>query len=343
MSYCPDDRRIPFDEATQQLDEAFIRVRKRKFLPFADWIHPSYRDLVIEELAVDSELRTQFLRRASLEGLKLAVSDTGGKEGLRRLPFMLSAESWDVLEERSLAIVRALDQDRDLLEVLSSAAKRYYSKDLGPRWERLISAVCREVKEKWDATARRLAAADLAAFRATRSAINSGPQFPSLLGTWLLLEQEFNENLAAHPSFDQFDFDSFDELTRFAEEAEACIPGFLGQNGLPDKLESATEEMFKKAQRGFSALEYSSEDDDRAEFASDVSRLANALARISKIPTSKSLDMGSREYLDKTGVWAIELEGMAATFAPYEEDYDRFDRQDSPPDEFDINALFAEL
>jgi hypothetical protein len=53
--------------------------------------------------------------------------------------------------------------------------------------------------------------------------------------------------------------------------------------------------------------------------------------------------MGSREYLDKTGVWAIELEGMAATFAPYEEDYDRFDRQDSPPDEFDINALFAEL
>jgi hypothetical protein len=114
LSYCPDDKRAPFDEATQQLNEAFIRVRKGKFVPFADWIHPSYRDLVIDELAADPELRTQFLRSASLEGVKLAVSDTGGQEGLRRLPFMLSAESWDVLEERALVIVRMLGKDRDL-------------------------------------------------------------------------------------------------------------------------------------------------------------------------------------------------------------------------------------
>jgi len=154
----------------------------------------------------DPELRTQFLKRASLEGVKLAVSDTGGKEGLRGVPFMVSAESWDVLEEQALAIVRECDQDRDILEVFSSAATR--SRDLEPRWERLISAVCRVVKEKWDATAKRIYAADLAAFRIARFAINSGLEFPDLLGTWFLIGQKFCENLAAHPSFELFDFDS---------------------------------------------------------------------------------------------------------------------------------------
>ena len=352
VRYCPDERRIPFEEATQQLNEAFVHIKVFvrigqgvKHSVFADWIHPSYRDLVIDELAADPELRTQFLKRASLEGIKLAVSDTGGQEGLRRLPLMVSSESWNVLEERALTIVRECDQDRDLLEVFPSAAKRSNSKDLEPRWERLISAVCRAVKEKWDGTARRLEAADLAAFRGARSAINSGLELPGLLGTWLSLGQEFRENLAAHPSFDQFDFDSFDELTRFAEEAEACIPGFLHEHGLPDQFESATQRMFEKAERGFSALQFGGEDEDREEFASDVSRLANVLGRISKITSSMSLDASAREFFGKADIWAIELEGMAATFAPYEyeDDYDRFEDSGSKDDEFDLNALFAEL
>jgi hypothetical protein len=350
LRYCPDEKRIPFDDATQQLNEAFVRIKvfvrvgwSVKHSILADWIHPSYRDLVIDELAADPEMRRQFLTRASLEGVKLAVSDTGGQEGLRQLPFMLSTESWDVLEERVLAIVRTLDQDRDLLEVLSSAARRSYSTDVKPRWDGLISALCSAIKEKWDATRKRLEAADLRAFRRARSAIDSGLELPALLGTWRSLEQELRENLAAHPSFDQFDFDSFDELTRFAEEAEECIPGFLNKHGLPDQFESATGRMFKKAEQSFRALEYSDDEDDRAEFASDVSRLANALGRVSKMHTWESLDASTRAFLKEAGIWAIELDGMAATFTPYEEDYDRFDYRESPAEEFDIDALFTEL
>jgi hypothetical protein len=348
-SYCPDEKREPFDEATQQLNEAFIRVRgaarnrgTRKSFQTVDWIHPSYRDLVIDELAADPGLRIPFLKKASLEGVKLALSYAGGPEGLRQLPFMLSAESWDVLEERALAIVKTSDQDRDLLEVLSSTAKVPNSGDFELQRERLITAVCRAIKEKWDSAARRLAAADLSAYRGARSAINSDLELPDLLGTWLLLGQEFGEDLAAHPSFEQFDFDSFGELTRFAEEAEACAPGFLGRQGLPDQFESATERMFQKAKRGFSALEYSGEDDEREEFASDVSRLASALRRISGIHTPGGIDASEREFFGKAGAWAIELEEMAGWFARNEEDHDRYDR-DWPTEGFDIDALFTEL
>jgi hypothetical protein len=357
-SFCPDEKRTSFAEATEQLNEAFVRItpfvdrnqKKRLEVIKIEWIHPSYRDLVIDELARDPELRMQFLKRASLEGVKLAVSDTGGQEGLRQLPFMVSAESWGALEERVLAIVREGDHDRDLLEVLSSAAGRPYSRDSAARWEKLISVACRAVKEKWNATSRHLKAADLAAFRGARSAITSDPELPSILGSWASLGQEFRENLAAHPSFELFDFASFDELTQFAQEAEACIPGFLAQHGLPDEFESATERMFEKAKRVSSALEYSDEEDDRAEFAFDVSRLANALRRMSKIPISKSHDASAREFFGKAGIWAVELEGMAATFAPYEEDYDEGDhdedddnRRDETRSNIDITSLFTEL
>jgi hypothetical protein len=351
VSYCPDEKRTGFEEATQQLNEAFIRVRnhprlrKTENILSVDWIHPSYRDLIIDELAADPELRMQFLKRASIEGVKLALSDTGGHEGLRQLPFMLSEESWDVLEGRVLAIIRTLDQDHDLLEILSSAAGVYYSKDFEHRLERLISVVCRAIKEKWDANARRLNVADLAAFRRARSAMNSGIELPDLLSTWLSLGQEFQKNLAAHPSFELFNFDSFDQLTQFAEEAETCIPGFLSQHGFPDQFESASERMFEKAKRGFSALKYSDEDEDRTEFASDVSRLSKAFNRISKIPSSKNLNSDAKISLRQMGDWAMELEDMAYTYGPYEkeESYDEGEDIDLPTGEFDIEALFAEL
>jgi hypothetical protein len=357
VSYCPDEKRTPFEEATNQLDEAFIRVRNSlrglregKYIPSADWIHPSYRDLVIDELVADPELRTEFLKKASIEGVKLAVSDTGGQEGLRRLPLMVSAESWGILEERALTIIRDLNRERDLLEVFSSAAKGANSKDLSRRWEKLISAVCRAIKGKWDGAAKRLEAADLAAFREARSVIGSDLEFPSLVCTWRLLGRKFREELAAHPTFDEFDFRTVEELTQFSQEGEACIPGFLGRNGFPDEFESAVERMLEKARRASSALKYADEEEDREEFASDVSKLARALDRISRIPTS-SLGANAKISSKKMDDWAIELEGMAHAFGSHEPDYgpsaeleDDSVRDEGPSsDEFDIGSLFAEL
>jgi len=339
ISYCPEEKRIPFQEATQYLSGAFIRLWGKGRL--VDWIHPGYRDFVIDELTSDSEMRTQFLERASLEGLKLAVSDSGGQEGLRRLPFLLSAESWDVIERRALAIVRAFDQDRDLLEVLSSAAERSYSsKDREPRWERLISAVCCAVKEKWDASSRRLESADIAAFRRCRSAINSNQDLPDLLGQWLSLEQTFRE---ADRSFIRADLELIRELARFAEEAEMCIPGFLDRRGFLDQFESAIEPIFAGARREFSALEFSHEDEDIREFVSRASELADACDRMSRIPIPNSRDDRLQRPSIRLGVWAAELWGMAYELGLDESVYGFNEEHSLAIDDFDIGALFAEL
>jgi len=355
LSYCPDEKRISFEEATQQLREAFIRVRKiGRYAPFVDWIHPSYRDLVIDELAADSDLRTQFLKRASLEGFKLAVSDTGGRAGLRRLPFVLSTESWDLLRERALAIVRDLDQDRDLLEILSSAAKRSTSIGLECNWEDFISRVCCAVKAKWDTSARHLKAGELAAFRGARSAINSNQDLPEILGTWFSLEEEFREIFSAGHSLVPRDLKLFDELTRFAEEAEACVPGFLGKRGFLNQFELAVEPLFERAKRGFSDLKYPAEndiEDDRSEFAAEVSQLADAFYRISRIPASDCVDGVVKGKAARLRGWADELQEMAYELRDFEPELDMVPHREhdtdeehvSPNDDFDIDALFAEL
>ena len=358
VSYCPVEKRMPFEEATRQLEEAFIHLRtsirgprEGKYIPTADWIHPSYRDLVIDELAADPGLRMQFLKKASLEGVKLAVSDTGGRDGLRRLPLMVSAESWEILEERALAIVRDLDKDRDLLEIFSSAARESNSTDLRRRWERLITEVCCAIKVKWDGAAKRLEVADLAAFRAARSAISSDLEFPCLLSTWRLLGQKFFEELAAHPTFDKFDFRTVEGLTQFSEEAETCIPGFLGQNGFPDQFESVVERMIEKAGRAFRAVRHAEYEEDQEEFASDVSRLARVLRRISWIYSSRAVKGEAKVWPNKTDEWAIELEEMALEFSSRELDFSLPTEPDDEPvldedpstDEFDIGGLFAEL
>jgi hypothetical protein len=75
-----------FSTILDDLREAFVTARG----PFVDRIHPSYRDLVIEELAADNILRQRVLTSITLSGLKVAVSDTSGPYGEQKYPLIAS-------------------------------------------------------------------------------------------------------------------------------------------------------------------------------------------------------------------------------------------------------------
>jgi len=341
-SYCQCNEIIPFEEVTKQLNEAFIRVREgQAFGRYADWIHPSYRDLVIEELTADSELRTQFLRRASLEGVKIAVSDTGGQEGKRMLPFMLSAESWTVLQERCLSIVSEHDEDRALLEVLSSAATRSTSHDLVPRWNKLLKAVCEAVRNKWNETQKLLDAEDIATFERAKAAIGTNVGLPDFDHTWNILEERFRDNLQEDPEFNSFDLQNFENLTCFAHQVEKCAPGFLTQRRFPDKYESEILSLIETAGHEFSILEYSDDQDELTAHAREISLFAGSLERISEM--SSSLGTEAYECSERLNMRATEFEEKASELEPPEPDYDDYDDRRSSVEDFDINGLFAEL
>ena len=73
------------------------------------WVHPTWRDLVIERLAADAALRHRFLGRCGPHGVVLALSTSGGAEGERRLPLICDDEDWDALGDRIYTLVPELE------------------------------------------------------------------------------------------------------------------------------------------------------------------------------------------------------------------------------------------
>ena len=99
-----------------RLTDHFLRV----VLPTSlVWVHPSWRDLVIDDLAGDESARRDFVAGCSLEGLLLALSAGGGRSGTRSLPLLVADADWDAAAERLHELVPSLDE-RDALRLLLS-------------------------------------------------------------------------------------------------------------------------------------------------------------------------------------------------------------------------------
>lgn len=257
-AYCPDAERETFDTVADHLTEAFVKTRKSLHgaRVNVDWIHPSYRDLVIDELIEDAKLRSAFIRGASLEGIKLAVSGTGGKSGERRLPFIRSAESWDILQERCLALARTPGEQEELLETLADAASQDASPDNCRRWEKLLWLVSNQVREGWNRRSEPITAEESEAFGQARAQASPTPELPDIDRAWGELEERFRDGLQNRNPSVEFDFDPFDELSEFASAVSASAPQYLLEKGFTDKYEAEMalicEEARSEADASFS-------------------------------------------------------------------------------------------
>lgn len=177
-----------FQESLDDLRGSFLRRRKEPYhVSEYDWIHPSYRDLVIEELARDPDLLLAFLRNCSLEGIKLAISEAGGYEGERRLPLVLAEASWVALAYRCEEYAKTAMPEKvgRLLEAIlgtlehEPAGGSVFSSLTG-----ILGRVCEEAQRRWDADGTLLPAAVLEKYERARRRFC--PQVPPIqLGaTW---------------------------------------------------------------------------------------------------------------------------------------------------------------
>lgn len=120
---CPKKDFRPYQEVFHELTEAFIRKPSgSRYVPgiglfrsHFQWVHPSCRDLVIDELAEDKYLRTSFLSSCSILGLQIATSVGGGREGKRTVPFLVEEQDWQLCCNRALNLC---DVDFEPLKVL---------------------------------------------------------------------------------------------------------------------------------------------------------------------------------------------------------------------------------
>jgi hypothetical protein len=116
------------------------------------WVHPSWRDLVIDHLAGDAGARSHFLSRCGVHGILLAVSVAGGSEGLRRLPLVVTDTDWDMLADRVYQLAPELDarDQRALLEAVEQAVRELRLQPVEPEAIALAGALLKRLAGAWD-------------------------------------------------------------------------------------------------------------------------------------------------------------------------------------------------
>jgi hypothetical protein len=95
----------PPTELVDRLADHFLRVG----ISGITWVHPTWRDLVIEQLAGDAALRGHFISHCGAHGVVLALSTGGGAAGRRRLPLITDDADWDALGDRIYALVSEIE------------------------------------------------------------------------------------------------------------------------------------------------------------------------------------------------------------------------------------------
>ena len=153
------------------------------------WVHPSWRDLVIGRLQEDAAARREFLSRSGVHGIVLALSTAGGAAGERRLPLLRSDEDWDTLTDRLYALIPELEPP-ELIAALTALGQAL--DDLGDREpageaRALARAVLGRTAALWDGSRALIPLLALDAWLSLAGRLDPRPAPPALSVTWVEL------------------------------------------------------------------------------------------------------------------------------------------------------------
>ena len=156
------------------------------------WVHPTWRDLVIERLAEDQDLRRHFLTHCGIHGLVLAISVGGGRGGERMLPLVGADEDWDAIGDRLYAVIPELEAQETVavLAALRLAVVRLSETEAEDESaarrevESLAEMALARTRRDWDARGEPIPIGLLDAWLALARRLRPPPEPPALAVTW---------------------------------------------------------------------------------------------------------------------------------------------------------------
>jgi hypothetical protein len=173
--------RAPMD-VVDRLSDHFLRLVTPTSVT---WVHPSWRDLIIDEFAVDASARQRFLSHCSLDGVLLALSVGGGTTGERELPVLIEDADWDRLGDRLHALVPELE-DGELFRLLAALEVRpEVNERANAELDALAGVVLDRVRQSWDETHKPISSTLLDRWFAATSLLEEELAIPDLTATWV--------------------------------------------------------------------------------------------------------------------------------------------------------------
>jgi hypothetical protein len=214
----------PPRELIDRLTDHFLRVTPLG----VGWVHPSWRDLVINELREDATARQRFLEACGLHGAMLALSQAGGVAGERTLPLLVNDSDWDRLGDRMPPLAGQLE-DQELTQLLL-ALQGLRAVDIARTQKHearnLAANVLTAIARRWDQEHRPLSPSMLEHWYALKEWA-PGPIRPPQLGlTWAELYPSFPSG-----QLDRSELARADEWLALAQTLGAHAPDTLANLG----------------------------------------------------------------------------------------------------------------
>jgi hypothetical protein len=230
------------DEIIDEMTEAFIK--KSNLFSYANqqdciisWIHPSYRDLVIDKISQDHEISKRLLQLATEDIIRLAISDAGGAEGTRVLPLLVSDEHWHIFETRCLVIIQQIRKDILITGLLNSFYSAY-SNSQKTDVKRKIELVAKKVLDglivKWDRDNIILSPHLLRAYYQLSIIVRPLPPSPDLRHSWESAVSKFQNVLEQSEDDNSIETYQFNNWIELIDIIGANEPRFLVSQSFPD-------------------------------------------------------------------------------------------------------------
>jgi hypothetical protein len=334
-------------EDLEELTEAFITI-KGTTQRYVEWIHPSYRDLVIEQLRDGGSLKSEFLNRMNVAGIKLALSDTGGSSGRLRFPLISSSKDWDILRARTaqVATTVGIDQCTTLLTALANAMDGSTGHERSALLE-ILKGTCHIVRGRWDLEQVELDAPAINAYSAASEYTSPIVPMPSLEPAWRAALSRMQSQVRDPDADFLFDPGALDDFLALVEAIKNAEPRLLRRLGFPEDLDDDFKALLVRVdgelqtKRTYSDRDsYDGEADASFGLAASLNRLRQAAPEIGEVARStiSSLTLNANrcrqkyEELDEK-----EEEDEKDESTAYEE------FRSGSDDAFDINAVFLDL
>ncbi len=262
------------------------------------WVHPSWRDLVIERLAADTDARRRFLERCSVDGLLLALSTGGGAAGERVLPLLADDADWDSLSARLYDLTPAFD-DHDALQLLL-ALREALAQALGTARAE-VAAIAGDALERlrlsWDERHVAIPVALLSEWFGVARRLRESPASPDVTATWI--ESLPTESATLH---DRDDVRRLDDWLTLVDLLLVNDPDALTRFGFPEGQAAAVNAV---AHSGESLLLTDADEVLRDAVRATLIRLARTCPDV--VPATRTAWAALDADEPKTDWWELDL------------------------------------
>lgn len=151
-----------------------------------EWTHPSVRDLVIDHLMTYEPARFDFLQKASVGGVVLALSTAGGSEGSRDLPLVRTDNDWQGLGARIAELIAdaSPSEQETLLAAFEAPIRHSEGQPYRASLVGLLAGTLAVLRGIWNASPTKIRAEALRLYTSLSEVTRPLEPLPDLFPTW---------------------------------------------------------------------------------------------------------------------------------------------------------------